>query len=77
MNSRIHVEVHCAQKNYGEERICGDVFLSKRIKEEKANHHCTIRRYGSWVKANVLATLTSTMALNFTMEHKEPKKQQK
>jgi len=27
---------------------------------------------GHGVKANVLATLTSTMALNFTIEHKSP-----
>jgi hypothetical protein len=74
MNSRIHVEVHCAQKNYGEERICGDVFLSKRIKEEKRTIIVLSDGMGHGVKANVLATLTSTMALNFTMEHKEPEK---
>ncbi len=74
MNERIHIEVHCAQKNYGEERICGDVFISRRIKEEKRTIIVLSDGMGHGVKANVLATLTSTMALNFTMEHKEPEK---
>jgi hypothetical protein len=74
MNSRIHIEVHCAHKNCGEERICGDVFLSRRIKEEKRTIIVLSDGMGHGVKANVLATLTSTMALNFTMEHKDPEK---
>ena len=74
MNDRIHIEVHCAQKNYGEERICGDVYISRRIKEEKRTIIVLSDGMGHGVKANVLATLTSTMALNFTMEHKEPEK---
>ena len=74
MNSRIHIEVHCAQKNCGEERICGDVFISRRIKEEKRTIIVLSDGMGHGVKANVLATLTSTMALNFTMEHKDSEK---
>ena len=74
MNDRIHIEVHCAQKNYGNERICGDVFLSRRIKEEKRTIIVLSDGMGHGVKANVLATLTSTMAQNFTMEHKESEK---
>ncbi len=61
-------------KSYGEERICGDVFISKRIKEEKRIIVVLSDGMGHGVKANVLATLTATMALNFTLEHKEPEK---
>jgi hypothetical protein len=70
----VHIEVHCAQKNYGQERICGDVFLSKRISEESRTIVVLSDGMGHGVKANVLATLTATMARNFTLEHKEPEK---
>jgi len=74
MNNKFYIEVHSAQKNYGEDRICGDVFISRRIKEEKRTIVVLSDGMGHGVKANVLATLTSTMALNFTVEHKEPEK---
>ncbi len=74
MDSNIYIEVNCAQKNYGEERICGDVFLSRRISEEGRTIVVLSDGMGHGVKANVLATLTATMAQNFTLEHKEPEK---
>ncbi|MFW5644655.1 MAG: SpoIIE family protein phosphatase, partial [Bacteroidota bacterium] len=74
MSTTFHIDVNCSQKNYGEERICGDVFLSRKIKEEDRTIVVLSDGMGHGVKANVLATLTSTMALNFTSEHKEPEK---
>jgi len=74
MESHIYIEVNCAQKNYGEERICGDVFLSRRISAEGRTIIVLSDGMGHGVKANVLATLTATMAQNFTLEHKEPEK---
>lgn len=74
MDSNIYIDVNCAQKNYGEERICGDVFLSRRISEEGRTIIVLSDGMGHGVKANVLATLTATMAQNFTLEHKEPEK---
>ncbi len=74
MQDQFHIEVHCAQKNCGEERICGDVFLTKKVLEENRTIMVLSDGMGHGVKANVLATLTSTMALNFTMEHKEAEK---
>lgn len=74
MNEKFYIEVHNSNKSYGEERICGDVFISKRIKEEKRIIVVLSDGMGHGVKANVLATLTATMALNFTLEHKEPEK---
>jgi len=74
MNDNFYIEVHCAQKNYGEERICGDVFISRKINEEGRTIIVLSDGMGHGVKANVLATLTATMALNFTQEHKEPEK---
>ncbi len=74
MDTNVHIEVHCAQKNYGNERICGDVFLSRKFMEDNRTIIVLSDGMGHGVKANVLATLTSTMALNFTEEHKEPEK---
>ena len=70
MNGRFYIEVSCDQRNYGNERICGDVFISRKVKEENRTIAVLSDGMGHGVKANVLATLTATMALNFTMEHK-------
>src|SRR5512137_1149779 len=71
MEENFFVEVDCQQKSYEGERICGDVFLSGRVKEENRIVLVLSDGMGHGIKANVLATLTATMALNFTREHKE------
>ncbi len=71
MNRDFYIEVNCQQRNHDEERICGDVFLNRYIKEEDRVIAVLSDGMGHGVKANILATLTSTMALNFTREHKE------
>ena len=68
------VEVDCQQKSFEDARICGDVFLSGKVKEENRIVAVLSDGMGHGVKANVLATLTATMAVNFTKEHKEPEK---
>ncbi len=65
------VEIRNQNLNHWESRICGDVFISNRIKEENRMIIVLSDGLGHGVKANVLATLTATMALNFTHEHKE------
>lgn len=72
MDIPFYIEVASEQRNYGIERICGDVFLSRKIREENRTIAVLSDGMGHGVKANVLATLTSTMALNFTIEHKNP-----
>jgi hypothetical protein len=64
------IEVNGQQKNHHDERIC-DVFLYRYIKEEDRVIAVLSDGMGHGVKANILATLTATMALNFTREHKE------
>ncbi len=71
MNQPFYIEVNCQQKNHEGERICGDVFLSERIKKENRIVAVLSDGMGHGVKANILATLTATMALNFTREHKD------
>jgi hypothetical protein len=74
MADRYFIEVDCQQKNHEGERICGDVFLSGKVKEEGRIVVVLSDGMGHGVKASVLATLTATMALKFTEEHKEPEK---
>lgn len=71
MSNYPYIEVKHESKNHQGERICGDVFLTRRIKEEKRTIVVLSDGLGHGVKANILATLTATMALNFTQEHKD------
>jgi len=71
MPQNFFIEVNCQQKQHNGERICGDVFLSQRVSGEERTIVVLSDGMGHGVKANVLATLTATMALNFTKEHKE------
>ncbi len=71
MDNNFYIEVYCHQKSYDGEHISGDVFLSKRIPEENRIIAILSDGMGHGVKANILATLTATLALNFTKEHKD------
>lgn len=71
MEQDFYIEVNSQQRNHDGERICGDVFLYRYIKEEDRVVAVLSDGMGHGVKANILATLTATMALNFTSEHKE------
>jgi len=74
MSGKFYIEAACNQRNFGNERICGDVFLSRKVKEENRTIVILSDGMGHGVKANVLATLTATMAVNFTIEHKAVEK---
>jgi len=71
LDRSFYIEVNSQQRNHDGERICGDVFLNRFIKEENRVIVVLSDGMGHGVKANILATLTATMALNFTREHKE------
>lgn len=74
MNDSFYIEVGSLLRSHSGERICGDVFVSKKVKEEKRTIVVLSDGMGHGVKANLLATLTATMALNFTKEHRDAKK---
>ncbi len=74
MTEPFYIEVGAAQRNHMGERICGDIFLSEKVKEEGRTVVVLSDGMGHGVKANLLATLTATMALNFTKEHKDAHK---
>jgi hypothetical protein len=71
LDKNFHIELNCQQRNHEGERICGDVFMHKRVKEENRIVAVLSDGMGHGVKANMLATLTATMAMNFTEEHKD------
>ena len=71
MDRDFFIEINGQQRNHEGERICGDVFLYRYIKEEDRVIAVLSDGMGHGVKANILATLTSTMAINFTREHKK------
>jgi len=68
---KYHTEVGHFQINHEGEKICGDVFLSRRIPEENRVLCVLSDGMGHGVRANVLATLTATISLNFSIEHKD------
>jgi hypothetical protein len=74
MNEKFFIDVNCQQKSHGEARVCGDVFISRRIKEEGRIIIVLSDGMGHGIKANMLATLTATLAVNFTQEHKSVQK---
>lgn len=60
------IDVDCSQVNKQGCQVCGDVFLSRKLKAENRLVSVLSDGLGSGIKANVLATLTASMALNFT-----------
>jgi len=47
--------------------VCGDVFMSRKVQKEGRTVCVLSDGLGSGIKANVLATMTASMALNFTL----------
>ncbi len=71
MGKDFYIEVNSQQRYFDGERISGDVFLYRYVKEEDRVITVLSDGMGHGVKANILATLTATMAINFTREHKD------
>lgn len=61
------LDIMCHQVNHSDELVCGDVFLMRRVKEEGRTILILSDGMGSGIKANVLGTLTASMAYNFTV----------
>ncbi len=68
---RYHVDIGYFQCNHEGEKICGDVMLSKRLPDEDRILCVLSDGMGHGVKANVFATLTSTILLNLSQEQKD------
>lgn len=68
----IHVEIDVQQKKPKGEIACGDVFQSNTSREESRTILVMSDGIGHGIKANVLATLTATMAVKYTRFHTKP-----
>lgn len=68
------VEVDYQQKNCGRQRIAGDVFLSRKLKEQQRVISVLSDGLGSGVKAGVLASLTAVMGINYMSSFRDPAK---
>jgi hypothetical protein len=66
MNGESFIDVDFCQRAKHRQVVSGDVFLSRRIREEGRLIAVLSDGLGSGVKASVLANLTATMALQYT-----------
>jgi hypothetical protein len=71
MTGGLFMEVeHCRRQKHGED-ICGDAFVSRKLADEDRVVAVLSDGLGSGVKANILASMTATMALRFAVEGAE------
>ncbi len=70
-SSELFIDVKYQQVCKHKKVVCGDVFLSRRLKEENRTLVVLADGLGSGIKANMLASLTAGMIVNF-MSLNEP-----
>ena len=74
MEEKLFIDLNCQQRNFGKEKVCGDVFLSKKLEDQSRIIAVLSDGMGYGVKANILATLASTIAMNLAIKYKSPLK---
>jgi len=72
MSQSYHTEIDLQQLRPKGQEVCGDIFISRLVKEEGRTVLVLSDGVGHGIKASVLATLTATMALNYTSFHTKP-----
>jgi len=63
------IEIGAYQLSKHGKVVCGDTFLSKKVEGENRYVAVLSDGLGSGIKANVLSSLTASMALNFRLHH--------
>jgi len=71
---RLFLEVDHHQERKHGQAACGDVFLSQKIQGDNRVISVLADGLGSGIKANVLATLTSTMAIRYMASDQDVRK---
>ncbi len=72
MTQSYHTEIDIQQLRPKGQEVSGDVFISRQMKEDGRTVLVLSDGIGHGIKASVLATLTATMALNYTSFHTNP-----
>lgn len=62
----LFIEIESCQKNKHGQDICGDSFMTRKLVEEDRVISVLSDGLGHGLKANILSTMTATMALKFT-----------
>jgi hypothetical protein len=70
MKNKVFTDISHFQKQKNGQHSFGDVILKKLIREENRKIAVLSDGMGSGIKANVLAGLTASMAINFIAEHR-------
>ena len=73
VDTKYCVDVGHFQINKRNQLVCGDTFIYKWIKDEDRRILVLSDGLGSGIKANVLSSLTATMALNYTSGYRDVK----
>ncbi|WP_439185583.1 SpoIIE family protein phosphatase [Carboxylicivirga taeanensis] len=68
-NKCFYIEAEICQERKASENVCGDSCESRKLKEEDRLITVLSDGLGSGVKANILATMTTSMALQFTAKN--------
>ncbi len=68
-DNKLIIEIGSYQLSKHANVICGDTFLSKKVTGENRYVAVLSDGLGSGIKANVLSSLTASMALNFRLHH--------
>jgi len=68
-NRHFYIEVELFQERKALQNVCGDACESRKLKEEDRLITVLSDGLGSGVKANILATMTTSMALQFTVKN--------
>ncbi len=74
IKNNLYIDIDFSQKRKYLHRICGDVFLYKKVKEDNSIICVLSDGLGSGVKANVLATMTASMAIQYALQQRDIKK---
>ncbi|MBN2166119.1 MAG: SpoIIE family protein phosphatase [Marinilabiliaceae bacterium] len=64
-----YIEIELSQESKANQNVCGDACESRKIKEEDRIITVLSDGLGSGIKANILATMTTSMALQFTAKN--------
>lgn len=68
MRNGFFIEAETISQSKHGEAVCGDACLSKKLKEENRLITVMSDGLGSGIKANIMATMTTSMALQFTLK---------